>query len=345
MKNNTKILGGFIFLIFLIFINLSVNYSLQSKIINNVRHIKDVEDPLLQLALTTKNYDTETAGIIYSALLYAQKGDYESIKELKSSYDEMLGEMNIRIEKKAAIVLLGQSQRPQSVKDVTAVYLMNMVRAEIKTSGIEAQVWEALGKGDIDTAYSLAVGEEYRKYKNEIYLNIQNWIAVENEMALSIRKNILEDSQNLIYLNSELSVVTIVALFLVLIIIRAFVVEKNKLYRLLYETSNDAIMTLVPPNWNFTAGNPATIKLFNLKDEKQFISLTPEELSPEKQPDGQLSGIKARKMIEKAMKEGSNSFKWVHKTYRGQVFNADVLLSKVKEKEKTYLQATVRKTD
>jgi PAS domain S-box-containing protein len=118
--------------------------------------------------------------------------------------------------------------------------------------------------------------------------------------------------------------------------------EAEDKYKLLYETSGDAIMTLEPPKWNFTAGNPATIKLFNLKDENQLAALNPEDLSPKYQSDKQLSSVKAKKMIEKAMKEGSVSFEWTHKKYNGESFPANVLLSRVKEKDRVYLQATVR---
>ena len=118
--------------------------------------------------------------------------------------------------------------------------------------------------------------------------------------------------------------------------------ESQKKYRLLYETSNDAIMTLAPPNERYTSGNPATIKMFGCKNEKQFISLSPAEVSPKKQPDGQLSTVKAKQMIMKAMKDGSNFFEWTHKKYMGENFLATVLLSKIEESGKKYLQATVR---
>ncbi len=115
-----------------------------------------------------------------------------------------------------------------------------------------------------------------------------------------------------------------------------------KKYETLYTSSKDAIMVLEPPKWNFTSGNPAALKIFNVKNEREFISLRPGDLSPEKQSDGQLSSTKSRKMIDKAMKEGSNFFKWTHKRYKGENFPATVLLSKVSEGGKTYLQATVR---
>lgn len=84
--------------------------------------------------------------------------------------------------------------------------------------------------------------------------------------------------------------------------------EKEKIYRTLFESSRDAIMMLAPPDWLFTAGNPATIEMFKAKDEKQFVAKGPWELSPEYQPDGQLSSEKARKMIEKVMETGSHFF-------------------------------------
>ena len=118
--------------------------------------------------------------------------------------------------------------------------------------------------------------------------------------------------------------------------------ELEEKYKLLYEASADAIMILEPLNGIFTAGNPATIKLFNLKDEKQLLLLAPKDLSPDKQPDGQISIVKSKKMIEKAIKEGSSSFEWVHKKYSGESFYANILLSQFEENGKVYLQATVR---
>ncbi len=113
-------------------------------------------------------------------------------------------------------------------------------------------------------------------------------------------------------------------------------------YRQLYNSSNDAIMTLEPPAWKFTSGNPATIKMFNVKDETQFTRLGPWDLSPKKQPDGQFSKVKAKKMIEIAMKTGKNFFEWTHARYKDGDFPATVLLSKIIRDNKTYLQATVR---
>jgi len=112
-------------------------------------------------------------------------------------------------------------------------------------------------------------------------------------------------------------------------------------YRTLFELSGDAIMT-VDPEKGFLSGNPATIKMFECKDEREFISKTPWEFSPEYQPDGRLSNIKARDMMEIALEKGSNFFEWKHKRLKGEEFFATVLLTRIELGGKKILQATVR---
>lgn len=118
--------------------------------------------------------------------------------------------------------------------------------------------------------------------------------------------------------------------------------ESEEKHRLLYETSPDAIMTLGLPLWKFTSGNFAIRKMFGVKNEKEFIKFGPWDLSPKYQPDGELSSVKAKKMIGKAMKEGSNYFEWTHKRVNGDDFFATVLLNRVYFKGKFILQARVQ---
>ncbi len=78
--------------------------------------------------------------------------------------------------------------------------------------------------------------------------------------------------------------------------------KSEDLYENIYKFSRDAIMLLEPPAWNFTMGNPAAIKMFGCKNEKEFISRSPGDFSPIKQPDGEISAKKAKSEIEKAIK-------------------------------------------
>ena len=118
--------------------------------------------------------------------------------------------------------------------------------------------------------------------------------------------------------------------------------DGERLYRALFETSRDAIMTLEPPSWKFTSGNPATVKMFRATNERDFVAHAPWALSPEQQPDGCASSEKAKEMIETAMREGSHFFEWTHARIGGEEFPATVLLTRLYIGEKSFLQATVR---
>jgi PAS domain S-box-containing protein len=117
--------------------------------------------------------------------------------------------------------------------------------------------------------------------------------------------------------------------------------EAEDKYKILYESSSRAIMTLEPPSWKFTSGNPATLRIFGVKSEEELKKLGPWDLSSERQANGKLSSSEAKKMIEKAMKEGRADFNWVHKKYKGENFNAEVNLVRIKLGGKDVLQAIV----
>lgn len=113
-------------------------------------------------------------------------------------------------------------------------------------------------------------------------------------------------------------------------------------YKALFLSSRDAVVTLEPPSWKFTSGNPAAIAMFKAKDEADFLRYPPWELSPHLQPDGLESMGKAIEMIDQAMRDGSNLFEWTHQRITGEEFPAEVLLSKVEQDGKAYLHALIR---
>jgi PAS domain S-box-containing protein len=118
--------------------------------------------------------------------------------------------------------------------------------------------------------------------------------------------------------------------------------ESEERHRVLFESSRDAIMILAPPSWNFTSGNPTTIRMFGARDEQDLCSRPPWKYSPEFQPDGRPSVDTAKKMIQTAMRDGSNFFEWTHRRTGGEEFPATVLLSRIEISGQVLLQATVR---
>ena len=113
-------------------------------------------------------------------------------------------------------------------------------------------------------------------------------------------------------------------------------------FRVLFESSPDALMTGAPPSGRFTSGNPAAVAMFRAKSEEEFIQHEPGDLSPERQPDGRLSAEKAGEMIETAMRKGHCFFEWTHKRLDGEEFPSNVLISRVEQAGKIYILGTVR---
>jgi PAS domain S-box-containing protein len=113
-------------------------------------------------------------------------------------------------------------------------------------------------------------------------------------------------------------------------------------YRVLFESSQDAIVTLGLAERRFTAGNAASVRLFGLRDLDDLVTRAPWDLSPLLQPSGQSSEELAAEMIELALGNGSNFFDWTHRRLDGSEFEANVLLTRVVLGGAVQLQATVR---
>ena len=112
-------------------------------------------------------------------------------------------------------------------------------------------------------------------------------------------------------------------------------------YRALFESSRDALLTLSLSR-GFLSGNPAAIQLFGCRDEQEFLQQSPVSLSPERQPNGQLSAELAQQKITAALATGFKAFEWLHCRINGETFLAEVQLSRVEIDHETVLQATVR---
>jgi two-component system, cell cycle sensor histidine kinase and response regulator CckA len=113
-------------------------------------------------------------------------------------------------------------------------------------------------------------------------------------------------------------------------------------HRILFEQSKDALMTLAPPSWRFTSGNPATLALFGVADEASFLSHRLSDYSPLQQPDGARSQQQATLMFERAMATGSHFCEWTYRHFSGEECPATVLLTRIEIDGRAQLQATVR---
>jgi PAS domain S-box-containing protein len=117
-------------------------------------------------------------------------------------------------------------------------------------------------------------------------------------------------------------------------------VQSEEKYRTLYESSSDPIM-LLDENGFFDCNN-ATLRIFGFSNKEDFTKVNPAYVSPPYQPDGVDSFTASSKKIAEALKNGTNSFEWIHRKQNGEDFPADVLLTAFDFKGKRVLQATVR---
>jgi PAS domain S-box-containing protein len=118
--------------------------------------------------------------------------------------------------------------------------------------------------------------------------------------------------------------------------------ESEERFRVLFEGSREAMMTMAPPTWRYTSGNPATAAMFRVKDVAAFLTYGPLELSPERQADGRPSAEKAKEVFGVAMRTGSCFFEWTHRRIDGEEFPSTVLLTRMELAGEAFLQATVR---
>ena len=118
--------------------------------------------------------------------------------------------------------------------------------------------------------------------------------------------------------------------------------DSERKYRTLFEKLTDAIMMLDPACGKFTSGNAAALKMFGAESEAALLACGPEDLSPERQPDGRLSAEAAREFVERGQREGSLDFDWTHRRLSGEEFFAEVLLTRIELDGKPFHLATLR---
>lgn len=116
--------------------------------------------------------------------------------------------------------------------------------------------------------------------------------------------------------------------------------EQEIRYRTLFESANDAIFIM--GRSIFINCNRMTLQIFECENKDDFIGHSPWELSPEYQPSGYTSEKLAQEKIEDAFNGTPQRFYWKHRTLKGNLFDAEVVLNRVEMDGAYYLQAVVR---
>ncbi len=115
--------------------------------------------------------------------------------------------------------------------------------------------------------------------------------------------------------------------------------ESEARYRTLFESAHDAIGLLEGDR--FADCNTETLIMFHAGRE-QIIGKTPWELSPPRQPGGQISEDLGREKITAALKGAPQFFEWKYLRLGGAAFQAEVSLNRIFIGQETYVQVIIR---
>ncbi|MCU0332151.1 MAG: PAS domain S-box protein [Ignavibacteriaceae bacterium] len=116
--------------------------------------------------------------------------------------------------------------------------------------------------------------------------------------------------------------------------------EKSELkFKSLFELANDAIFLM--DSEIFIDCNHKTLEMFECKAE-DIVGKPPYEFSPEKQTDGRSSKESSLEKIIAAMDGIPQRFEWKHKKLNGELFDAEVNLSRIVLSNNVLIQAIVR---
>lgn len=118
--------------------------------------------------------------------------------------------------------------------------------------------------------------------------------------------------------------------------------ESENRFRLMFESTADALLLLDPKIGQFVDCNQATMDMLRCHDKSQILPLHPAKLSPPHQPDGRSSTEKAEDMIATAMRNGSHRFEWIHCSAYREDFPVEVLLTPILMENKQLIITTWR---
>jgi diguanylate cyclase (GGDEF)-like protein/PAS domain S-box-containing protein len=116
--------------------------------------------------------------------------------------------------------------------------------------------------------------------------------------------------------------------------------EAEKHLQVIMDTSPMACI-IWDENLNRVDCNVETVKLFEISKKEDFLSSF-NDFSPDFQPDGQHSEMKANKKLQAALNGGYQIFEWTHKTANGALIPSEVTLVRVEAGNRKMIMSYVK---
>jgi len=103
-------------------------------------------------------------------------------------------------------------------------------------------------------------------------------------------------------------------------------IDSDGRFRAMFERSGDAIVVFESVKNVIVDYNHAALEMLRCTRD-ELSAMHPSQLSPPTQPDGRASYEKSVEYIERAIREGSHRFEWIHRSPNRDDFPAEVLLT------------------
>ena len=116
--------------------------------------------------------------------------------------------------------------------------------------------------------------------------------------------------------------------------------ESEEKFRTLFESANDGLHLM--DGDKFIECNSTAVEIYGCDEKSDMIGHSPLDFSPEKQPDGQLSRVKAKEYIDAALAGEPQRFYWKYTLKNGTLIDVEVSLNRVVLSNKTYILAVER---
>lgn len=133
----------------------------------------------------------------------------------------------------------------------------------------------------------------------------------ENSKIDLLERKIKNQEQEIIYLKSQIEKLK----------------QNERKYRLFFEKSHDPFLLI--KNFRFIDCNQAALDILRINSIGDLLETHPAFISPEYQPDGKLSTLKANEMMNITLTKGYHSFDWMHKAIDGTLFLVRVSLTPI----------------
>nr|MDJ0906993.1 PAS domain S-box protein [Woeseiaceae bacterium] len=116
--------------------------------------------------------------------------------------------------------------------------------------------------------------------------------------------------------------------------------QNEERYRALIENAPEAIVVYDLAEGRFVDANDQACELFNLS-RKRLLTIGPESVSPENQPDGTPSFGIARGYIERALAGEHMHFEWMHQDSAGEEIPCEVRLTRLPHGDSYLIRASI----